>query len=202
VRVQFPRLRLTVFWPPLPADPRNRSIPVRSHPAGLYPWSDHFCEALSHETAPDDELVSRYVERSGAAMPDLAQLLASDLAAIEANGDAVTVAVCRFIRDNVRRERLFYMPDAPAGRLIVVLAEQLLTATLPPSELEPALRELSDLVEGFLGDTRRQIPVHPVVAQRLGLEWYRDDIEYGYGMTTWTFRAFTLDRIKWRKRIG
>jgi hypothetical protein len=77
----------------------------------------------------------------------------------------------RRILDDFRETRLFYTVNRPSGALLVmvmarILAELRLDMKPPPEE---ALDELRSI----------QVPVHPLVARRLGMKWADETTRYG-----------------------
>jgi hypothetical protein len=41
------------------------------------------------------------------------------------------------------------------------------------------------------------VPIHPLVAERLGLQFYDPDATYRWHAHEWTFRQYILHYIRW-----
>jgi len=82
------------------------------------------------------------------------------------------------ILDEYRETRLFYTVNRPCGALLAMVLGHILEALRldlkPPPER--ALDELRSI----------QVPVHPLVARRLGIKWADETTRYGDGASlTW-----------------
>jgi hypothetical protein len=57
-------------------------------------------------------------------------------------------------------------------------------------------QELDFLLTGYLG-RREELPIHPQVAQRLGLAWWHPGMRYRWQGNRWTFEDYVLRTIRW-----
>jgi hypothetical protein len=85
----------------------------------------------------------------------------------------------RFILDNFQRKKLFYTTNHPNGQIIAMLMQYLLRQ-LEMGETYRPVASLDHL-------NRLQVPVHPKVAQALGVKWAGENTKYWYGgeQITW-----------------
>ena len=85
----------------------------------------------------------------------------------------------RFILDNFQRRRLFYTTNHPNGQIIAMLMQYLLKHL----GIDEAYRPNASLDHL----KRLQVPVHPKVAQALGVKWAGESTKYLYGgeQITW-----------------
>ena len=58
-------------------------------------------------------------------------------------------------------------------------------------------QETDFMLRDYRGQDTEMVPVHPLVAARLGLAWYEPDRTYRWHGHEWTFREYTLKYIRW-----
>jgi hypothetical protein len=75
---------------------------------------------------------------------------------------------------------------------------QLLGGSRIAALCDPAMlrQELDFLLTGYLG-RREELPIHPQVAQRLGLAWWHPGMRYRWQGNRWTFEDYVLRTIRW-----
>jgi hypothetical protein len=88
----------------------------------------------------------------------------------------------RFILENFQTRRLFYTTNHPNGQIIGMLMQYLLSHL----DINPAFRPNSSLDHL----KRLQVPVHPKVAQALGVKWAGEHTKYLYGGEQITWEAY------------
>ena len=194
---RFAAPRMTVLWPFLQADPRL-TYEAGLYPGGRYPFGDRIAASLAHLQLPDDVMQLTYMSMAETGMPDLDALLAADRAAwrdIDATHD---IAVADYIGENFRRNRLCFAPPYPTGDLLGHMIGQLLGGSRIAALCDPAMlrQELDFLLTGYLG-RREELPIHPQVAQRLGLAWWHPGMRYRWQGNRWTFEDYVLRTIRW-----
>jgi hypothetical protein len=98
---------------------------------------------------------------------------------LEAMDEKFGLSIGRTILTNFRHEPLFYTVNRPNGRLLADLLAFLFDALdLKPPPPAPELDELGDI----------QVPIHPRVAQDLGIDWATEGRLYRNGMRQMTWR--------------
>jgi len=101
---------------------------------------------------------------------------------LEALDERFGCAIGRHILDGFRRARLFHTVNRPRGALLAMLLEHILKElhldlSVPPAE---ALDELRSI----------QVPVHPLVARKLSIEWADETTLYACEGTNMTWEGF------------
>jgi hypothetical protein len=97
---------------------------------------------------------------------------------LEALDQRYDCAIGRRILDGFRVSRLFYTVNRPCGELLAMLLGHILQVLR--IELGPVPQETLDELRSI------QVPVHPLVALRLGMTWADETTQYGEGApVTW-----------------
>jgi len=194
---RFASPRMGALWPFLGAD--KRLVPeLGRYGGGRYPFGDRVGASLAHLQLPDDIVRLSYEIMTEKEMPDLDALLAADRAAWRRLDAAYDINVADFIVENFRRYRLFFAPTSPSGALLRHAVEQLVAGSPIEALCDPATlrRELDFLLTGYIG-RREELPIHPHVARRFGLAWWRPGMRYRWHSNHWTFEEYTLRYIRW-----
>ena len=71
------------------------------------------------------------------------------------------------------------------------------TEGLTAGEILRARQETDFLLRHYRGQDVEMMPIHPLVAERLGLTWYDPDQRYRWHGHEWTFRDYLLKYIRW-----
>ena len=200
--VNFPPVILLCLWPFSGSDPR-----VATAGDYVYPWPDSIAASLSPdvtgEDPPDDELYARYMGLSTEKMPDLERRLRLDgtrARAVEALSD---IKIWDWVEENFRTKQLFHtsthLAAAPFGYLLHRLIA--LTEGFTPVEIMRAQREIAFLIRGNHGQDVEIVPVHPLIAERMGLTWYDPAAKHKWRSYYWTHREYILKYIRWEPFI-
>jgi hypothetical protein len=194
---RFASPRMGALWPFLGADPRL-VFEAGLYPGGRYPFGDRIGASLAYVQLPDDIMQLSYQSMTEKEMPDLDALLAADLAAWRQLDATHDVKVADFIVENFSRFRLFFAPPYPGGDFLRHLIGQLVAGSPVEALCNPATlrRELDFLLAGYLG-RREELPIHPQVARRFGLAWWRPGMRYRWHSNHWTFEEYALRYIRW-----
>jgi hypothetical protein len=188
---------MSTLWPFLGADPRL-TTEAGLYPAGRYRYGDRIGASLAYLQLPDDIMQLSYQSMTEKEMPDLDALLTADRTAWRRLDAMHDVKVADFIVENFRRYRLFFAPPLPTGELLRHMVLQLVTGSPVEALCDPAKlrQELDFLLTGYIG-RREQLPIHPLVAQRLGLAWWHPGMRYHWHGNHWTFEEYALHYIRW-----
>lgn len=195
--IRFPPLSALFLWPFSGNDPRIAADPQR------YPWPDSIAALLANERLDDDALFDRYMALSTERMPDLDRRLRLDAARWRASDAIADIALADWVEVQFRTTSLFHTTGHITGAAIGHLMKQLLSRTsiLPPGGLRPALAEVDLLMRHHTGQDFETVPIHPLVAERLGLTFYKPDARWRWHSHRWTFRQYILHYIRWSDYI-
>jgi hypothetical protein len=191
--VKFPPLSALFLWPFSGNDPRVAADPDR------YPWPDSMGAVLSTENLDDEALFARYMELTTERMPDLNRRLRIDAGRWAATDALADIKMGEWVEQNFRTVKLFHTSGHIAAAATSALFKQLLRATrsLDRGRIGTALAETDTLLRHHQGQDFECVPIHPLVAEGLGLTWYDPDALYRWHGHDWTFRQYILHYIRW-----
>lgn len=192
--VTFPPFTATCLWPFAGNDPRVALDPDR------YPWPDSIAAVLAGENLPDDELFEKYLGTTAERMPDLDRRLRLDIARWKASDAIAHIQLAAWVEANFRAISLFHTSGHITAAAVGHLAKQLLarTSILSPALARAALNEVDTLLRRHAGQDFECVPIHPLVAERLGLRLYNPDATYRWHAHRWTFKQYILHYIRWK----
>lgn len=197
----FPSFSMLSLWPFLGSD--SRQVRERGYPdERRYLIADHVAAAIAAEpdaaALSDDALFGRYMARSEREMPDLRRRLAMDEGRWRERDAEADVKVGEYVRQNFRRERLFHDHSHVGAAPLRFLLDRLVETLAPHgADLATARAELDRMFDGYAGQEWAQVPLHPLVAERLELEYYRRDETYLWNGNEVSFRDYILRYIRW-----
>ncbi|MCJ2132485.1 WcbI family polysaccharide biosynthesis putative acetyltransferase [Methylobacterium sp. J-026] len=190
-RLGYPNLLRRAFWP---FDGliygRDRLAEADAAQGGLVRFPDGLLARL-RDDVPDPE--ARFAAYRDLAVPGLvksfARFLEMENETLGALDATYRCDLGAFIRDNDRTRQLFHWLGHPSG----ILYRELMAYCCGKLGIAPELPDPSALdAWGTM-----QVPVHPAVAEQLGLEWAQPGRTYHYapmGQVTW--EAFTRAYIR------
>jgi hypothetical protein len=192
--VTFPALSLFCQWPFIGADPRQTVLSDV-----FYPWPDAIAASLAQEELADDALFERYMQLTADRMPDLDRRLRIDATRSQAMDARADVKLWDWIQTNIRTRAVFDAPTLPTVATTGHLLKQLLERTdrLTSAEHLRARQETDFLLRDYSGRDTEMLPIHPLVAARLGLTWYDPDRMHRWHGHEWTFREYIVKYIRW-----
>ncbi|WP_376092252.1 WcbI family polysaccharide biosynthesis putative acetyltransferase [Roseomonas sp. CCTCC AB2023176] len=171
--VTFPCLRLASPWP---FDGYNGAGDpdafVKDYPNHEFDYLDGLLARLRREVPDPGARFVAYRDLSvrGLVNPQrLHRLEERRLIAMDAAHGVTTGAL---ILERVQREQVFYTTGHPNGRIFTHLLEGIVGLL--------GVRERLTATEGLDGLRTLQVPVHPVIAEKLGLRWAGPDATYLY----------------------
>lgn len=191
--VKFSPMTALFMWPFSGNDPRIAADPDR------YPWPDSMAAVLSTERLGDDALFDKYLELTASRMPDLDRRLRLDAARWRQTDEMADIKVADWIEGNFRTTKLFHTSGHITAAASGPMFKQLLQRTqgIDRRRADLAIAETDALLRHHQGQDFECVPIHPLVAERLGLTWYDPDALYRWHGHEWTFKEYILRYIRW-----
>ena len=149
---------------------------------------------------PDEALFARFLAETRSALPDPRPAMQDDVLRWLEDDARCDVKLADAMAEHFLQARLFHRPDAPGGMLLGWLLDGLLAHSFPAAEAEAMRAELAWALQGFVGDDAVSLPVHPAVAEGLGLRW--DAGAWRAGGHAGDFRAWALRQARGEALVG
>lgn len=188
--VRYPAVGMDAFWPFYVKDPRNQAEPGFAF--GRYPAGDRLAIEVSQIGLPPEDAYRRYMDLSRERMPDVNALVARDKA-VQARRDAASdVGMSDFVFGNLRSTYQFWT----RGHLAICVFAELLRRLLERSSEalgtfdRQTQTELQSAYAIFAGQGEFQHPIHPLVIERLGLQFVDETTRYRWLGQSWTFEEY------------
>lgn len=185
--VRFPTYFLPSLWPfecvepaRLPAEP--------AYPWGRYPLGDLIGLEIARTGLVGPLAVAAYLDLSAQRMPDLQVRLERDVRRMRQHDSHCDVRLADFVLARFRAEHLFWTNGHVSRAAMVELAVQVADAMRPHLGGSAArARACLEAVNDFEGLGGLQLPIHPQVAETLGLQWYTLDRTWLWYDQHWNF---------------
>lgn len=174
--VKFPPVDLGVLWPFSAQDPLFGPEPDYEY--GMFPYGDRILIEVSQHSESVEAAILRANELVGQQVGQLLRYLDIELARLLRREQSAHVKIAEFVISTFNSDRLFWAYNHPTKILFRELVNRLAAATWPDSEHL-----------GSVGDTifheweplaHLHTPIHPAVASKLGLVWWREDLRYRF----------------------
>ena len=190
VSISVNYLTFPVYWPFMAADARN--TPDADYPFGQFPYGDSLVIEMLAAGMSGDEILRRYHDADFMASktaPD--EILTSYIEKQKDLEERRDQKVLDFVLENFRRIKLFETFNHPSRPLCVYQANDILQR-LGMAPLEAAaIPELP-----YLQDNQQ--PIHPVVAEALGLEFEcRESTRYNVWKKPMSFVDYSRAYAHW-----
>jgi hypothetical protein len=178
--VKFPLLHFASLWPfDHYNGPGDKEAYEREWPNLTFLYHDGLLARLRKEIPDPEQRLLAYRTLSVDGVINFARLHDFERRRLVAMDKLFGCEIGRFILDSFKKRQIFYTTNHPNGQIIGMLMQHL-------------LRQL-DMDRGFRPNSsldhlrKLQIPVHPKVAQALGLTWVKENTKYLYGgeQITW-----------------
>jgi hypothetical protein len=194
--IRFPPLWMTTLWPFMGSDPRRAS-------SSRYIWSDSIAVQLVKEDLPDEELYAKYMRLSTERMPDLDRRLRLDATRWRTTDELSDIKLADYVLERFRKTRLFYTAGHISAPPLRHILRELINRTelIKPTALEATL-DLDVLLRHHGGHEYQMVPIHPLVAERLGLEYFDPNERHRYHAHYWTHKEYILNYIRWAPFLG
>ena len=185
--VTFPSFILQSPWPFECVETRPNP-PEPGRPWGRYPMGDMIGLEVTRTGLQGPLAVAAYLDLSARKLPDMQVRLQRDLDRIRRYDQHCDVQLSDYVESTFRREHLFWTNGHVSGAGMHALVDRIAQAARPylggtPERARTCLAGLRE--HGGLGV--HQLPIHPLVAEALGLEFWHADMAYRWETEHWTF---------------
>src|SRR5271155_3428957 len=178
--IKFPLLHFASLWPfDHYNGPGDKEAYEREWPNLTFLYQDGLLARLRKEIPDREERLLAYRTLSVDGIINFARLHDFEKRRLRAMDQQFGCEIGQFILANFQRRRLFYTTNHPNGQIIGMLLQYLLRQLGMSQGYRP---------NSTLDHLRRlQVPVHPKVAQALGVTWAKENTKYLYGgeQITW-----------------
>ena len=182
--VTFPSFVMNSMWPFECPDPRCTLDP--RFPYNRY-QGDFLALQVAHQGLRGPAAVAAYLDLSTRKMPNLEVRLDRDLRRMRHYDAHCDVRLADFVERTFRQEHLFGTWGHVSGRAVNELVQRVMDAAR--SVVGGSADHLMERIDGRPG-MALQAPIHPVVAERLGLAFWRPDLAYRWYDQAWTFHEY------------
>ncbi|HEY0797970.1 MAG TPA: WcbI family polysaccharide biosynthesis putative acetyltransferase, partial [Candidatus Baltobacteraceae bacterium] len=185
--IRFPSLVLMTLWPFACVDRRPRA-----NPSERYPWGDSVAIEVASMGLPRAEIFQRYMDVSAAKMPDLDKLLTYDREVMKRCEKVCDVNMADVIFARMRTQHLFWTWRYVSG---ILMRELILRLVEHGQDVFGDLDATSEMHVNTAcmmeqAQTDAQFPIHPLVAERLGLTYIDAAVTYRWFGHRWTFEEY------------
>jgi hypothetical protein len=172
--VTFPSLDFNLLWPLTCPNPFDTRTAGRNY--GIFPYGDRVILTCVKRGMNADDILQYYLRGWDDYKVDLGRLTSIETARIAQRDEHCDVQFGSLVLERFRVERLFWTVNHPAAPLLAQMTTKLLAAAFPG---EP-WAQCDDMFETIVGNFSPygplgsiDVPIHPDVADYLGLSWYR-----------------------------
>jgi Polysaccharide biosynthesis enzyme WcbI len=172
--VKFPLLHFASLWPfDHYNGPGDKEAYDREWPNLTFLYHDGLLARLRKEIPDREHRLSVYRSLSVDGLINFVRLHAFEQRRLTAMDNQFGCQIGQFILENFKRRKLFYTTNHPNGQITAMLMQYLLGHL----GIDPVHRPNASLDHL----KRLQVPVHPKVAQALGVKWAHENTKYLYG---------------------
>ncbi|SDT93722.1 Methyltransferase domain-containing protein [Pseudomonas pohangensis] len=189
-RLIFPTFMMFCLWPFDCVETRMQQEP--DFVWGRYPYGDAIGLEVAASGLQSERATRVYMQLSTERMPDLQQRLQCDIERIRRHDKACDVIIGDYVLDNFRRKHVFWTTGHVSSEAIGVLGKRLYQAALPilGGELSAGLARIEAELATFPGMGSVQVPIHPLVAQALELEYCSPGFRFNWYNNLWSFEEY------------
>lgn len=190
-KIVFPSFVMTCFWPfATVGDPRN--VPEAGYVWGRYPFGNRLALEVLASGLTGPAALAAYIKRSADCMPDPGKTLAEARRKLEDRDAHCDVKIADYVWANFRERHIFLSYAHVRAEAIGELAARLYTAMHPLIGGDgDAARQRLWTAAGKLPDMDcLEEPIDPMVAEGLGLTFYKKDMRFRWYNQYWTFEEY------------
>jgi hypothetical protein len=186
--IKFPLLHFASLWPfDHYNGPGDREAWEREWPNLTFLYLDGLLGRLRREIPDREQRFHAYRTLAVPGLVNYVRLHDFEKRRLVATDQKYEFGIGRFILDNFRHRRLFYTTNHPNAQVLTLLMRHLIKR-LGIDEPYTPRRSLDHL-------SRLQIPVHPKIAEALGVKWAHEKTRYAYGGRTVTWESYIRSYI-------
>jgi len=187
--IKFPLLHFASLWPfDHYNGPGDKEAYEREWPNLTFLYHDGLLARLRKEIPDREERLLAYRTLSVDGIINFTRLHDFEKRRLMAMDKQFGCEIGQFILDNFQRRRLFYTTNHPNGHITGMLMQYLLRQLGIDRVYRPT---------GILDHLKRlQVPVHPKVAQALGVGWAKESTRYVYGGEQITWETYVRRYIE------
>jgi hypothetical protein len=183
---RYPSFFALCFWPFECPEPRG--LPEPDYPWGRYPLGDIIGLQIAKTGLTDELAVAAYLDLSMQKMPNMQARLQRDIDRIHQYDAQCDVKLADYVESTFRNEYLFWTSGHVSETAVAELARRVATAVRPILGGSAERMEIClTAAMGFGGMGENQTPIHPMVAEALGLNFWQPDMTYRCYSQHWTF---------------
>src|SRR5438067_3090233 len=186
--IKFPLLHFASLWPfDHYNGPGDKQAYEREWPNLTFLYHDGLLARLRKEIPDREERLLAYRSLSVDGINNFTRLHDFEKRRLMAMDKQFGCEIGQFILDHFQKRRLFYTTNHPNGQILGMLMQYLLREL----EMDRGYRPSSTLDHL----RRLQVPVHPKVAQALGVTWATESTKYLYGGEQITWETYVRHYI-------
>tara|TARA_B100001059_G_C17830215_1_gene584149 strand:+ start:1908 stop:2720 length:813 start_codon:yes stop_codon:yes gene_type:complete len=180
-----PYVTFGAYWPELSKIPSKPLGVDQNFPYGRIPYRSEKLEMLIDNGATPSEALETYLAVDPTiALQRAASALEADTQYLDRlDAQEGPIMVKDYILRNFRNRQLFYIFNHPKVEVYAHMADQLLNYLGFPSLTE-------QMTAGFKGHVEQNMPIHPMTAAALQLQFVDEHTSYDYLGDSFTFRKF------------
>jgi Polysaccharide biosynthesis enzyme WcbI len=181
--VKFPLLHFASLWPfDHYNGPGDKEAYDREWPNLTFLYQDGLLARLRREVPDREQRLAAYRSLSVDGVINFVRLHEFEKRRLVATDKQFALQIGEFILENFTRKQLFYTTNHPNAEIMTMLIQYLLRQL----DIHEAYRPTAIL--DHLG--RLQVPVHPKVAEALGVKWANENTRYCYGGEEITWETY------------
>jgi hypothetical protein len=182
----FPSFLMTSLWPFECPEPRGHSEP--GYLWKRYPMGDMIGLRIAQAGLTGPLAVAAYLDLSATKMPNLAARLERDIHRMRRHDRQCDVQLADFVESRFQHEHLFWTNGHLSESAVAELARRVAAAArgIIGGTGQRTEKSLAGAL-GFGGMGSNQLPIHPIVAESLGLHFWQADMTYRWYSQHWTF---------------
>ncbi|WP_432738010.1 WcbI family polysaccharide biosynthesis putative acetyltransferase [Maridesulfovibrio sp. FT414] len=178
--IAFPSMFFKNYWP------------LWTNTPGL-DFPDIFLESLLERELTESQILHLYLKTRLSKIYDLDELCAASEQQENKKESFTPIKYVELIRSQFRHRRLFNTVNHPRKELMVHTADNILEMLGMPALPEQAVADFPETFPEF------ELPIHPQVAEHLGLEFGGSDEKYHVYGADLTFEEYVVRYIKCRR---
>ncbi|WP_152528779.1 WcbI family polysaccharide biosynthesis putative acetyltransferase [Rhodoferax saidenbachensis] len=193
---RYPSFFVSCFWPFECPEPRGEPEPA--YPWKRYPLGDIIGLQIAQAGLTGELAVAAYLDHSMQKMPNMHVRLQRDIDRMHQYDARCDVKLADYIESSFHNEHLFWTSGHMSETAVAELARRVAATVRPLLGGSAERMELClAAAMGFSGMGETQIPIHPMVAEALELNFWQADMTYRWYSQNWTFYEYIQNYIEY-----